>query len=283
MALPLFSLVVCTIGRTTPLARLLGSLSRQTLKAFEVIIVDQNPDGLLDLTIEPFKTKLAIRHVRAEKGLSKSRNLGIRISSGDCLSFPDDDCWYGPDVLAQVAQQLEVRPGHDLLLGRTVDQHGRPSLSRSRETSGPITKANVWVSGNSSTLFIRRHVIDVIGGFDEELGVGAKTIFQSGEETDFILRALEHKLTAFYDSTLLIYHPKIDMDVATLLSRARNYSAGFGYVLRKHRYGRLYLYYRITRSAGRAILALLMLNLAQAKYRAAWAAGTLKGYFAKSW
>src|SRR5262249_37414490 len=120
----IFSLIVCTIGRTDVLTRLLDSLACQRLKAFEIIIVDQNPEGFLDPIIEPFKAQLAIRHVRTDKGLSRARNVGIRLSSGDYLSFPDDDCWYGPDVLACVARQFEEQPDRDLILGRTVDQHG---------------------------------------------------------------------------------------------------------------------------------------------------------------
>jgi glycosyltransferase involved in cell wall biosynthesis len=38
-----FSLIVCTVGRTKPLLRLLNSLSVQQFEDFELVIVDQNP------------------------------------------------------------------------------------------------------------------------------------------------------------------------------------------------------------------------------------------------
>jgi GT2 family glycosyltransferase len=152
-------------------------------------------------------------------------------------------------------------------------------LSPFRKSSGTVCKDNLWVSGNSNTIFLRHTATSRIGPFDESLGVGSTTPFQSGEETDFVLRALSLGMRAIFLNSLLIHHDQVDREIGDKqIRRAWNYSMGFGRVLRMHGYGRLYLLYRVLRSAGRALVSLLSLDGLQAKYKFVWAAGTLVGY-----
>jgi len=74
----LISLVVCTLGRTTPLERLFESLFTQEHKNFEVIVVDQNRDNRLDPLFEEERWSFPLRRQRTtgEKGLSRGRNTG---------------------------------------------------------------------------------------------------------------------------------------------------------------------------------------------------------------
>jgi 2-beta-glucuronyltransferase len=277
---PTVSLVVCSLGRIEELDRLFASLLAQSCRDFEIILVDQNPDGFLKSIVDKFHERFALQHVRSETGLSRARNIGLRHSRGQLICFPDDDCWYPPSVIKDVIAFFAENPTLDLLLGKTVDQEGRDSLSAFRRGSGPISKWNIWSSGNSNTLFVRHAAASRIGGFDVALGVGADTPFQSGEETDFVLKALELKMRATFVSGLHIYHEQVDTVIGDRqLKRARSYSLGFGRVLKKHRFGLLYLLYRTVRSAGRTLISLVTLDVKQARYKSLWIIGTVKGYF----
>lgn len=78
-----FSLITATYGRTAEVRMLLESLTRQTYKDFELILVDQNPHfELRDLT-EEYASRIDIRYVRSEvKGLSYNRNIGLDLCQG---------------------------------------------------------------------------------------------------------------------------------------------------------------------------------------------------------
>jgi 2-beta-glucuronyltransferase len=277
---PTVSLIVCTLGRLEDLNHLFASLLAQTFRDFEVILVDQNPDSFLKLLIEKLHGKFTLTHVKSEKGLSRARNVGLRHVRGQLVCFPDDDCSYPPNVMESVVDFFANNSTTDLLLGRTVDREGRDSLSAFRKNSGLISKWNIWSSGNSNTLFVRHAALSRIGGFDEQLGVGAATPFQSGEETDFVLRALELGMRAEFAPDLRIYHEQVDDVIGNReLKRAWDYSLGFGRVLSKHRFGLPYLFYRTVRSIARVLLSLCALNLKQVRYKLLWTIGTIKGYF----
>jgi 2-beta-glucuronyltransferase len=273
------SLVLCTLGdRKKQLVRLVESLQRQQFEGFEIVLVDQNPPGYLDAIVRTQCAGVALTHVRSDRGLSIARNVGLRHASGEIVGFPDDDCWYFPDTLAQVDWFFRRNPKVDILLGRTVDEFDRPSLSPLRKESGAVNRSNVWISGNSNTLFARKAAM-ALGGFDEKLGVGVPTRYQSGEETDFILTLMKNQARAVYLSDLKICHDQVDnIGTVPMLRRAWNYSLGFGYVLKKHEYGFGYLSYRVVRSIVSAVWAVVGLRLAYGLGRMVWSVGTLVGY-----
>jgi glycosyltransferase involved in cell wall biosynthesis len=279
---PALSIVLCTIGRSREIARLLTSLLRQSFSDFEIILVDQNPPGYLRDILEQFTGRLSVHLVRSDPGLSRARNVGLKLARGRIICFPDDDCWYEGDVAQRVFDFFDRNSDIDVLLGRTVAQDGVKSTGSFRLTSGPVSKWNVWVSGCSTTLFVRQNVTKRVGGFDESLGVGCGTIFQSGEETDFVLNSLKLGFKSFYDSGLRIYHESVDTGGDKQFARALRYSAGFGRVLKKHDYGLPYLLYRVIRSLARCILCVLSFHFRTAKYKLIWAVGTIRGYFAES-
>lgn len=273
--MPSISLVVCTIGRTAPLERLFHSLRDQTYDtgAYEIVLVDQNPEGTLRQIIAAFPD-LPIRRVRSPKGLSRARNVGIGVARGGLVGFPDDDCWYPPATLANVAGFFETSPDVAVLTGRTLDAEGRESLSRFQSESGFISHVNAFQTGASPTLFARHSAAVAVGGFDETLGVGARTPFQSGEETDFVLRVVASGRFAYFDRSHVVHHDQVKVDVG----RARGYALGYGRVLRLHGYPSRDVFARAARTLAGSAVAAGRGQLADARVRLAWFAGTVAGY-----
>jgi len=278
--MPKVSLVVSTLGRTRELDRLLGSLALQTFRDFETIIVDQNTDGRLAPVLAAADPSLTITHAASPRGLSRGRNKGIALARGDILAFPDDDCWYPERLLADVVALFGEHHAIDLFSGKTVDAGLANSLSAFDADGHDIGRGNVWRSGNSNTIFVRTLLAkDVL--FDESLGVGADTIFQSGEETDFLLRLLQSGARMRYEPKILVHHDQVDLRAKEGgLQRARNYAPGLGRVLRVHRYGADQVLWFTLRPLARACLAALAGDIALAHYKMAWAKGLTAGYLA---
>ncbi len=274
------TLIVCTIGRTEPLRRLLSSLDLASGDIHEILIVDQNPDGFLDGVLSE-ASSLPIKRIVSERGLSRARNVGLNAATGDIVGFPDDDCWYPPSLVQRVKAVFASKTQLSILAGRTTDQDGETSVSSHMDSAATISRENVFVSGNSNGIFIRVEVARAIGGFDEALGVGSGTSFQSGEETDFMLRALAAGAIGYFDPTLIIYHEQGDPSVARQINRVRMYSAGFGRVLRKNGFGWQSLLGPVARTLARAALCAITFDRAGAAQRLAWAEGAISGFRAK--
>jgi glycosyltransferase involved in cell wall biosynthesis len=130
----ILTLIICTVGRTEPLRRLLLSLRAQTDRRFTAIVVDQNPPGFLAPILAEF-SDLPLQRLESPPGLSRARNVGIAAAKGELIGFPDDDCWYRPGTVAEVIGRFEAAPDTDVLTGRTVDAEatGSPAAPASGE------------------------------------------------------------------------------------------------------------------------------------------------------
>ncbi len=281
MTAPRLSLVLCTLGRTDCLWRLLDSLKLQPRGAFELIVVDQNPPGYLDAFVTAAQRHAEVVHLRSAPGLSRARNVGIAQARGEVLAFPDDDCWYPPNLVNEVLTRFEQHPEIALLTCRTTDAAGRDSNGRFLQATAPIDRGNVWYCGNSNGLFVRTQAALDIGGFSEELGVGSGTRFGSGEESDFLLRALAHGFRGIYLADLHTHHDQVDTCLdERALQRAALYACGFGRTLRRNRYSPGFAAVRSARSMVASLIALLRADPRRARFKLIWARGIVTGYLA---
>lgn len=225
-----FSLVTATLGRTEELTRLLQSLENQTYKNFELIVVDQNSDDRLIPIIQPFLGSFEIIRIHSEKGLSKSRNVGLKRTTGDVIAFPDDDCEYNENVLQKVAENLSLDTHHGIT-GLSVSDFGQGTIKEKR-----LNLFNVWFWSISYTVFLKKEVIDKVGVFDERLGVGSGTKYGSGEETDYLIRAIKEGFNLHHDSSIEVKHPDFDFSHPGIRKKAYDYSVGRMFVINKHNY-----------------------------------------------
>lgn len=228
-----FSLIMATLGRYYEVDKIIESLSKQTYKNFELIIVDQNRKGFLKKIIEKYDEKIEIIYINTkEKGLSKARNLGLKYIKGDYVGFPDDDCIYIDIKTLEKIKNIFENKNIDILTA-TIN-HGEKKEKGNKFVN--INKFNVWLKGISYTMFFKRDVINQVGFFDEMLGVGSGTQYGSGEETDYLIRALEKNFILCNTNEVLIYHPKENFNKKNLYKKAYSYSKGRMFVLKKHNY-----------------------------------------------
>jgi glycosyltransferase involved in cell wall biosynthesis len=262
-----FSLLTGTLGRTVELQRLLTSLSRQTYRDFDIIIVDQNPDDRVALLLKQFESCLRVLHVRSMPGLSRARNAGLPFCNGDVVAFPDDDCWYPPNLLETVACTLTERPQVGFLTARWQDERGRDVLGRWPAHEQRVSLNHVWTRAISFTIFLRRATVERVGRFDERLGVGAGTRWGAGEETDYLLRAHAAGIRGWHAPTCIVHHPSPHHDVSfTRATRGFRYGCGTGFILKKHAAGARRIARFLLRPFAGSLLYLMLLRWDKARF-----------------
>jgi len=139
----------------------------------------------------------------------------------------------------------------------------------------------VWRRGISFTIFLRRSAVDG-AWFDESLGVGAGSPWGAGEETDYLLRAIERGHSIYYDPSLAVWHRGRSGPCSPEVSaKARQYGMGIGRVLRKHRDPLHSVAYHLARPFGGALLYTARGQTEKARYHWSIFSGRLNGWLAR--
>jgi glycosyltransferase involved in cell wall biosynthesis len=183
VVLPVFN-GAATIGRT------LSSVFAQTFPAFETIVVD---DGSIDETpsiLASYANRIRIIR-QPNRGVSASRNAGIRAARGEYVAFIDDDDEWRPEMLSRCAAILDQDP--NCVLAYTgafrVDQDGRLISNQESQISdvdSPTLAQMLERPWNvvPSQFVVRREIAERCGGFDERL--------TTCEDLYFLMLAREH-------------------------------------------------------------------------------------------
>lgn len=275
--LPTFDLVVATVDRTEALDRFLDSLEAQRGATVRVLVVDQNPDDRVAAVLDAHPG-VAAERIRASRGLARARNAALPHVRADIVAFPDDDCTYPVGLLEQVARRLASDPSLDGLVGREVAEDGTSSASWPADAA-LLTRENLWNRAISFTIFLRAQTLVSVGGFDERLGLGAASgPWESGEENDLLVRAVDGGARIVYDPSLTVVHEAKAIDARRLRSLGRRDGASVGYLLRKHGYPSRTLARMLVRPLGGIAVSIARRDRARAAFHAETLRGRIEGY-----
>ena len=103
---PKVSVIIPTHNRVNLLKQTLRSIFSQTLRPFEVIVVDDHSsDGTYGFVKDNFKDAIIVNNTG--RGPGAARNVGFSISNGDYIKFFDSD-----DVMTRDTLQLQSQALH---------------------------------------------------------------------------------------------------------------------------------------------------------------------------
>jgi len=93
---PFFSVVIPTYNQAMFLKKAINSVLDQTYNNYEIIIIDNHSKDETQKVVESFNNKKILYKKIYNNGIiAKSRNEGIKLSSGEWIAFLDsDDFWY---------------------------------------------------------------------------------------------------------------------------------------------------------------------------------------------
>jgi glycosyltransferase involved in cell wall biosynthesis len=185
---PKVSVIVPAYNVRTYIQDALSSLERQSMTAFEVLVVDDGAtDGTQELVIPFCERDQRFKLLHKENGgLSSARNYGIRQARAPYLALLDGDDRYEPDKLATHVAVLDSEPAVGVVYSssRVIRDDGKPTFMR---LSGKPIDPDPLVSllyknfiGHGSNAVFRSSLCQEVGGFDEQL--------KSSEDLDFWIR-----------------------------------------------------------------------------------------------
>ncbi|HMV50957.1 MAG TPA: glycosyltransferase family 2 protein [Blastocatellia bacterium] len=171
------SVITATRNRKDFLPRCLDSVAAQACADKEHIVIDGgSTDGTSELLAD-----YAARHPHLkwisepDRGISHAMNKGLAMATGNAVGVIGDDDFYQPDVFNSIAEEFLQHPEAGIVSGHCAVINNADQLI-STERAMFTTRRELlecwrcWgrrVMLPAPSTFIRRQVIDAVGGFDE--------------------------------------------------------------------------------------------------------------------
>lgn len=239
---PRISVVVCTRERPAQLRVCLSLLAGQHYPNFEVIVVDNAPETTAVRALVASLGESEFRYVVEPRlGLSRARNTGASIASGDVIAFLDDDeepdafwlaalargfardddvgCVTGLILPARLDTEAELL--FEQLGGHSMGRAFRPATFAKAGPQSPLYPLPPFGAGGN--MAFRRDALSRIGNFDVALGAG--TPARGGEDTLALTLVLLAGYRIAYEPAAFVRHHHY-RDFAGLARQLNGYGVG---------------------------------------------------------
>jgi glycosyltransferase involved in cell wall biosynthesis len=204
-----FSVIIPVYNRPQEVDELLHSLTQQTYKNFETLIIEDGSEDRCDDIVEQYQDRLDIRYYYKENsGQGFSRNFGFERAEGDYFIVFDSDCLIPSHYFETVEHYLDTHP---------LDAYGGPD--REHERFSPVQKAISYtmtsplttggIRGNkkhagtfhprSFNMGISREVYEQTGGYQ---------ITRMGEDIEFSIRIINNGFNTGLIPNAYVYHKR---------------------------------------------------------------------------
>jgi glycosyltransferase involved in cell wall biosynthesis len=188
---PLVSVIMIFLNAERFLEEAIESVFAQTYRNWELLLVDDgSTDGSTGMAWGyvkqyPNRVRYLEHDGHQNRGMSASRNLGIRQARGEYIAFLDADDVYLPEKLARQVGILNTHPSAAMVYGATLHWYSWTGKAedlqyeRLRKLGVPTDKLiqpptlvnlflqhKAWTPGTCGVL-VRRTAIEQVGGFEE--------------------------------------------------------------------------------------------------------------------
>ena len=284
-ARPTTTVLICSRDRPELLHDAVRRVLAMTTLPDELVVVDQSarPDDRLPALAEAAGVRLRYEWA-PDRGLSRARNRGLRVATGDLVAMTDDDVLVDEDWLAGVVDALVAGGPRTVLTG--LVRPGPPELPGAWAPSTTTDPEPAEWEGlvdldplYPCNLALWRSAVEEVGPFDERLGAG--TDLPAAEDNDFGYRALRAGYRIVYRPDLGVTH-RAWRDEGALGPLMHGYGLGQGGFYAKHvRAGDRFVARRAVRDVAshvrRGLVLALRGNRSKATSDLAYSAGLVRG------
>jgi len=206
---PTTSVIILTKNRSTLLKKNLDSLTKQSVKPNEIIIIDNNSTDQTPKIIKQYLKNLPIKAFKSfASGYSKLYNLAIQKASGELLCFLDDDCLADKNWSKFLIKKHQQYP-NDIIQGNTFSL---PKNNLYAEIMGNhyqnYLKSNIILKEelrllDNKNLAVPRKIIKKYGAFSHQQNLGS-------EDIEFGLRMRKNGVKIIFQRKAIAWHHERD-------------------------------------------------------------------------
>ena len=207
--MPKYSFIIPVYNRPNEVEELLDSLSMQSIKEFDIIVVEDGSTSDCEAEVNQFRSSLSIGYYRIPNaGPGAARNYGAARTSSEWLIFLDSDTLIPSDYLKHVDDFLAKgdvsafggadREKADFLPIQKAISYSMTSML----TTGGIRgkkKSLEKFKPRSFNMGIKKSVFEQLGGFGE---------MRYGEDIDFSLRIEASNFQTAFIPDAFVFHKR---------------------------------------------------------------------------
>ena len=175
------SVVVATYRRESELKRAIVSLSEQTFRDFEIVLIDDNDrpewNSKVKTVVDEFKAlhpDVALTYLKNHPNLgsARARNAGIEAAKGTYITFLDDDDLYLPE---KISAQYAFMVGQDLDFSvtdldlyyddETLSEHRTRSYIKNTDNTSLMQYHMMYHLTGTDTMMFTKAYLESIEGF----------------------------------------------------------------------------------------------------------------------
>lgn len=203
-----FTVVIPLYNKENFIGRTLNSVLEQTYTDFKVIIVnDASTDNSLTVAQGYNDERIAIINHDINKGLSASRNTGIKNANTEYIAFLDADDIWKPQFLKKIYSLIQLYPQASLFATKYEENYpGNVTIDlkipdlQLQDNHGIVAYFENDLKKpllSFSSICIKKEVFNKAGYFDESITFG--------EDIDFYIRANYTFDLAYYNESHAVY------------------------------------------------------------------------------
>ena len=190
------SVIIATYRRDRSLHNAIKSLTTQTYKDFEIVIVDDNANkewnDKVEAIISEFTDELDLKYIKNvdNQGSAKTRNIGIKESDGEYITFLDDDDLYLPNKIEKQVERMISEDADYSLMNLSLynedetlaEIRKRDYLFTSESKDLMLCHLKYHMTGTDTMMFKKEYLVS-FGGFEA---------IDVGDEFYLMMKAIEH-------------------------------------------------------------------------------------------
>lgn len=197
------SVVVVCYNRQKQVHETVDSLLNQSVKPFEIIVIDDGSNPHLKMRLNA--RNLKVIRFEKEQGLSKSRNYAINVAKGEYVAFIDDDAVASKNWLEEIQKGIKV--GADILGGplEPIFKAKPPKWWNEKDFGvtagvGNLGTREIW----GANMVIKKDVFEKIGFFNPKIGRTDGKLL-SCEDSDLINKAKAYFNIVFMPKAIVFH------------------------------------------------------------------------------
>ncbi|MER5866310.1 glycosyltransferase [Kitasatospora sp. NPDC002040] len=242
---PQISVVIATHNRPELLRQCLDSLLRTDSPQYEVLVVDNAPDG--DDARNLIRARYAdrVRYLREPvAGLARAHNLGLAAARGELIAFTDDDTLVDRNWLTALTAAFAADPRTGcvtgLILPAELETAAQAALQRhggydkgfvprrwslDAPPGDPLFPFTAGKFGSGANMAFRTRLLRALGGFDPATGAGTPT--HGGDDLLAFFRVVTSGHVLSYHPDAIVWH-RHRRTAEALPAQLYGYGAGLG-------------------------------------------------------